>query len=483
MQSVMARDPSYELPLADVARMLDVCEQSGYRFSFLVSGGEPLLYSNLIPCLRMLRKSPVTQRIKLFTNALRIDAVSQELVDLVDVFRISAYNDNQRNSATLVERYGCKKVKVVDRAYHFGPVAIPLADALPPDCKLDCQPRMELLFYGGRIYWCSQSANHHFRHRLEGEISTPLAPHFLDNVETMKAACRQAACGYCTYNTKVQRQVPQLLEVGIARNPIPVMVLCKDRVPYLDITLKSLSATTPANVPVYVLNDGSELPDMRNYLTTGRLLDIGTTAYPTHATWRKYVGSLPDNRMVYGVGDKVNVILHRGDHALDAGMRKIFTETSASHLIRVEGDVIFKDGWYEIMCQETEQRVGILEGFVMAEKPARLTPYSSHFDEVQGRNTGQLMRIARSVIPALGSNPVVKGTDTEWLKKCRRAGMQVLATRPRVCQHIGIESEYWLPNEKPFFDSAFNRGDATVLPPYALSHEVKRFRIHCPTGS
>ena len=482
---IMRQDMSYAMPLSDIDKLIQVCEKSKYRFSFIISGGEPLLWNNLIPCLKKLRNSKICEHIRIFSNALDIKNVNSELMDLVDIFRISKYNDNNKNIENL--QIFRDKVQVVDRVFHYELPEQAVPNSLPPQCMLDDEPRLELTLYKKNIYWCAAALRHQIKFNIPAKISVPLDDGFLDKIQTLKESCHKNFCCYCNCNKKVLKNLHKTINIGIKKPnpiPIPILIICKDRVQYLDITLKSLSGTTPSNVPIYVVNDKTNNQNMIKYLTTNQQISLTNFQYPNDKAWNKYIGNLPIFNNVKGICGKVNVIMNTSQKTLPNAFKRIFMETKSSYIIRIEDDVVFKNNWYDIMCQHISDDVGILEGHFVADScqgHKKLSHYSEKFDELEGNNGGQVMRVSRqlfSMSKCMNDNPDVLGTDFIWINECRKLGMKVLMTKPRIAQHFGINSEFWKKEQRKFFiDGIINRGDPTVFPPYNIVEEIKNFKL------
>jgi len=263
---------------------------------------------------------------------------------------------------------------------------------------------------------------------------------------------------------------------------LPIMVLCKNRLRYLDTTLKSLSATIPS-VPVYLVSDGSTNPSFIEYLTTQNKIEVNDSPYPNSDEWIKYAGFLPNKTHVQGILGKFYIILRRqstGLQNLGFAANLIFqNHPKAKHIIKIEDDVIFPKNWYSRFCNTVaNSSAGLVSGFRNFFKPISF----QNNILLSGYTTAQLFAISRTLWnkqPDLKNAPcTIFGTDEKltpddyWIDKCREVNMNVEVTKISYCQHIGIISEFWGNRFKP---SHINRMDRQLLPPFAISDSIKTF--------
>jgi len=95
----MDANPGWQTPIEDIENLIKYSKQAGYFFShILLSGGEPLLWDNVVEGTRLLKESKITGSLVLVTNALAIDFNNLdkvfEIISNVDLFRISKYSRN-----------------------------------------------------------------------------------------------------------------------------------------------------------------------------------------------------------------------------------------------------------------------------------------------------------------------------------------------------------------------------------------------------
>jgi hypothetical protein len=269
---------------------------------------------------------------------------------------------------------------------------------------------------------------------------------------------------------------------------IPIVVLCKDRVRYLDTTLKSLSATVPSAVPVFVVNDATTDPSMTRYLTGDRAVPISEPPFPhSHPQWKRRIGELPEPAEVAGIGGKVGLLLGKspgGTRNLGLAVMHAFEATGADYVIRVEDDVLFKAGWYERLAAVTSELgdAGIISGFRYFFRQPQLRPAGSNAEAlVRGYGGGCLMAASRQLYlrrRRLFENDVrsMKHNDVFWIENCRQAGLRTYVTALSLCQHIGVVSTFTDRGHKQYIvNGRLAKIAPDVTPPFPLAAAVSRF--------
>ena len=205
MQHFMSETRQYQMSVEEIAQFLEVSERSGYKFKFILSGGEPLLWKNLKPGLQLLRASSVCKRIEIFSNATDIRRIDGEVMSLIDQLRLSEYSDNQDNIADLVERYG-DKVRVVDRTKFWKNPKKAMKGVLPAKCL----NRHQHLYMDGKMWACPHSGSIANGNGSKVTICCPLAEGFLDRMEEIFIAQQEEICTFCISNQKVRKKVERL---------------------------------------------------------------------------------------------------------------------------------------------------------------------------------------------------------------------------------------------------------------------------------
>lgn len=204
MQYLMKRDPKYHMSLEEIDRLVSSSERSRYKFDFILTGGEPLLWKNLKEGLRRLRASSICKSIQIFTNAMNISRLDAETVGYVDVVRVSEYSTNKENIQKLLAAFP-DKVKVVNREEFWPNLREPMKGALPAVCL-----NPEMLLYDNKVYACPHSQSLAILAKRELRLSNPLAPGFVKGLFWIKLRQQRAVCTRCISNNRVRERVARI---------------------------------------------------------------------------------------------------------------------------------------------------------------------------------------------------------------------------------------------------------------------------------
>jgi len=273
----------------------------------------------------------------------------------------------------------------------------------------------------------------------------------------------------------------------------PIIVLCKNRLRYLDATLRSLSATTNLQSQVYVVNDGSDNPHMVRYLTTNERIPLTKDLFPNDSRWNQISGDLPNFLFAKGIRSKTGIMLFKKSKYIrnfSHAVKLVFERHNCSHIIRVEGDVLFKQGWHQRFIQiigQSPPNVGLISGFRHIFDNPVLKDNDNHTQNITRGTTGsQLYAISRTLCrkdESLVDNEsdLKEGADDFWFDGCRKANMERWVTSTSMCQHIGYKSEVY-KGRKEFMVSdkhGVRAIDPNIFPPYAMEDEVSDFSNSC----
>lgn len=203
MMNLMKDHRSYQMSLDEVRLFIDASEKSGYKFNIVLTGGEPLVWRNLKEGLRLLRASKACGRITMFSNAMYIESVDQELVGLLDSIRISRYRDNGENIITLKERFSDKvSLDEVDRQEFWANPTEAVPNALPVNCL-----NPELMLYDHQVFACPHSKSIAIGNGSTIKLSNPLEIGFIKGLADIKTTYHTEVCNYCISNGKVREQL------------------------------------------------------------------------------------------------------------------------------------------------------------------------------------------------------------------------------------------------------------------------------------
>ncbi len=269
-------------------------------------------------------------------------------------------------------------------------------------------------------------------------------------------------------------------------NP-PIGILSRNRAAYLDVTLRSLSATTlPSDVSVRVFDDASDdAATLRYYKTTGR---VGLTyRWPVDKKWAaRGFTVLPTDGIspCRGIADKVVISQSVAACGVVAAscdaVQQLFSDTTADGVFLLQDDVLFNVDWYSRMLDTvarsrefTDKPVGLLAGIKLN------TPlHVNGLIAIPSGITAQCLYISRQAfdsVPFLTRPPNVKQRFDDLLRKSvTQAGMWGGVIYPFVCQHIGVKSLV-RPHKRWAVGSAVRVGLYSI-PPYAMSDEVRQWK-------
>jgi hypothetical protein len=270
---------------------------------------------------------------------------------------------------------------------------------------------------------------------------------------------------------------------------VPIGILTHNRPVYLDVTLRSLSATDlPAELPVIVYDDGSDDPAARRYLDSADSFVV-QHQWPRTRKWQAaQLNILEDNPLLHGIANVIEVVRVQPSAAgvvLGScfAIRDLFRRfPNAPAVILLQDDVLLKSDWY---CRLTKQlgkslrhdrTQGLIAGMhidTRLSRPIRATT------AVQ-TCTAQCYLITRALYDRLQgwferAEHERSAFDGSLCRLVRSSGFEIQLIYPYVCQHIGIVSEV-----RPtwgFHTSNYGRGrlGRGASPPYSLARTVRVF--------
>ncbi len=274
---------------------------------------------------------------------------------------------------------------------------------------------------------------------------------------------------------------------------VHIGIVTQDRVPYLDVTLRSLSATKlPDDVTVTIFDDASKQATTRRYYETTKAVPV-EPPWPKTRIWREELGLgiITDDPVTpVGISNKVDVV-RLSDRPLGVvnascqAICKLFDKDPNAHgIFLLQDDVVFKDDWYLRMLAAASHvragghELGMLAGIKLNQTVrfhnGQTTPV------VRMGVTAQCLYVTRTAYRTLlasyfGRIHDYKMRFDDMLKRSMDgAGLWAGVTYPFVCQHIGVKSlvrpgRRWEQGTK-------GRVGYYVHPPYALAEKVKRFK-------
>lgn len=203
----MDANPNWQTSLEDIENLTKYTKQAGYLFShILLSGGEPLLWNNIVEGTRLLRG--IGKNLILVTNALAIFNDSEKVFGIisdVDEFRISKYSRNEETINRFLEVIRDEpfrhKVTVDDTTTHLIPPREPVPNSTPAECLCDAYS-----VFKGCVEICGPARNviHNLGWNPEDfpKLSVPISENYLDFFKD-EDRFDMEWCKYCIANQKV----------------------------------------------------------------------------------------------------------------------------------------------------------------------------------------------------------------------------------------------------------------------------------------
>ncbi len=205
----MEKNKNFHWSIPSVKRFINACTASGYHFKIvLLSGGEPLLWKNLIEAMTLIKEAGITDQIKMLTNSIAITSKNLEwlndVLSLVDNMRISRYIGNEK-SIELIEKYfgDRENVHISDKTEFVIQTDKPIMASLPADCACNYPT-----IFGDRVDICGGMRFLNLYHNLESDagLTIPVRKGFLHRLSTKECNQKkymQLACQYCMVNKNV----------------------------------------------------------------------------------------------------------------------------------------------------------------------------------------------------------------------------------------------------------------------------------------
>lgn len=198
-------DPSYQMSLSEIERFIECTKSSGYDKSheLIITGGEPLLWHNIVEGLRLLRQADLARQVSVFSNAFLDFQTTDAFVSNIDTLRLSRYKDNADAIDRLVARYG-KKAVVVDRTRHYRrPSTFGPPEVLPAACMCE-----GLGLHKGKVYGCPNllSISQEFGVRLDQDppCMCDLQPGYMEILFRFPRT-RHLCCRACVGNQRIRQ--------------------------------------------------------------------------------------------------------------------------------------------------------------------------------------------------------------------------------------------------------------------------------------
>jgi hypothetical protein len=214
MQFMMKSDRKYQMSLEEIEHLIEASEQSNYKFDFVLTGGEPMLWNNLNAGLNLLRKSKITNNITMFSNAMFYEKLSKETIDLLTSIRISHYFYNDKHIKEFKQKYP-DKVAVVDRVKFWANPDQPISNSLPCECL-----NPEILYYNYHVYACPHSLSIAQHNGSTVPLANKISKNFMHGLKEIKANQAKEICTMCISNKKVRDVVEKVTNTSKGKEDI-----------------------------------------------------------------------------------------------------------------------------------------------------------------------------------------------------------------------------------------------------------------------
>lgn len=271
---------------------------------------------------------------------------------------------------------------------------------------------------------------------------------------------------------------------------VPIGILTKDRVAYLDVTLRSLSDTElPGDIHVEVYDDASRLPTTQAYYNTNQPVEVAQH-WREDRVWQSHGLDIINKEQRIPVGIRDRMVVRRIDQELSLGVVNascavitdlMHTYPNAPGVILLQDDVLFNKDWYARMLQtvddipkHTKRPVGLLAGIKLNHrfKNVKAGFYESGI-------TAQCLYVSREGFKLCRSfferNHFTRIRFDDLLRReMTTRNLWAGCIYPFVCQHFGIQS--LVRPDKSWSVNVNGRVGYHAKPPYVLASVVRNFR-------
>lgn len=215
MDGWMKGDPNYQWSLQDIDKFIYYTKKSNYKFpSFIMAGGEPLLWDNVVEGTKMISNSGIAKRVALESNGVGRGGVASTLdlmgtiLENIDNIRISKYLGNKKHISAIRNAFPSftkpkGKIQFVDKVVHYMMPKGRCVDTLPAQCtcpwykikgdEIQICSAISCIIY--RFNWNKKDYSKYFEKLKVG---------YLERLKTINKLT-QKYCEYCFGNYKIRR--------------------------------------------------------------------------------------------------------------------------------------------------------------------------------------------------------------------------------------------------------------------------------------
>jgi len=260
---------------------------------------------------------------------------------------------------------------------------------------------------------------------------------------------------------------------------VPIGIVTRDRHKFLDVTLRSLSASQlPLDIAVTVFDCGSNDPATQRYLYTEAKVSLEyewpmlpfVKDIPRHVAGAGIAGKIPTRRYLQSFG-----VIRDSCRAILAMCSKYDT---SSGIIICQDDIIFCQDWYTRLIDAAASKAdaGLIAGvwlmrmLPVAEGPQLVTAGGVSAQVYYVTPAG--LEAARDFLRYPPS--AMTGFDNKFCAAVRKSASVYVMT-PGIAQHIGITSTV-RPEVTWQRWHTYGRIDPTTEGPFSLADEVRYFK-------
>ena len=268
---------------------------------------------------------------------------------------------------------------------------------------------------------------------------------------------------------------------------IPIGVVTRNRYAYLDVTIRSLSASRlPADQAVVVFDDASDDAQTIDYLYSSKVIP-GPKDWPTDSFWEQYgLSCISLRRPIIGISGTLPVITIGKErigvvNASCTALKWLFALYPHSKaVILLQDDVLVQPSWLEDLIL-AERRLAQLPGLIAGCRLNRTVKTNSPVVHIpQGGVTAQCYYITNRGKEACWSwihhtHHMTSGFDNKFCNAIRKGGADVFLVNPSVCQHFGVVSQVRPTWGWRRLNQRKGRVDYTANAPFAMAHAIRRF--------
>ena len=271
---------------------------------------------------------------------------------------------------------------------------------------------------------------------------------------------------------------------------IPIGIVSRDRAAYLDLTLRSLSASEIDGASVTLFDDHSTDKATQRYYQTNKVIENIRPKFPNNKVWNSVLGLGAFTNHDYldpvGIQGKVNIIC-MDDKPLGVvngscvALKHMFeANPDAPGVILLQDDIVFKEDWYEQLIdtarrwkEYAKKPIGVLAGIKINQG------YDIKGKIAIGSGiTAQCLYVSRLFYdksPYLKTKHKINKRFDDMLRRAvAKAGLWGGVKVPFICQHIGVKS--LVRPKKRWKIGSKGRVGYYVKPPYVMADEVARFK-------